>query len=228
MPVAPEIELVVPEQVGSVVEPVRAIRGSGGIRLDVRYPAAPGLYRLTATLHTPEGVAYDAATQALLTPVIVHVSGPFAVAFGIPASVSVPAGGATTVAVKVLNAGSRRWNAIVAAPSGTDGEPAASAIVLPSLVATWVSTTGNPVPAAISMPVPGDAWAPGGSADVVLDVVAPAEPGSYLLILDVMAPEHGPLSSLGGEPAMIRVTVNAFATPAPTPVVSAPGPGPGE
>lgn len=223
MPVAPEIDLVVPEQAGSLVEPVPAIRGRGGIGLDIRYPTAPGLYRLTATLHTPEGDAYDAATQALLTPVIVHVSGPFAVAFGVPATLSVGAGGAASVPVKVLNAGSNRWNAIVATPSATDGGATGSAIVLPSLVATWVSTTGGGVPGAVSSSLPGDAWAPGGSAEVVLDVVAPSEPGSYLLLLDVVAPEHGPLSSLGGEPAIIRVTVNAVASPAPAPVVAAPG-----
>ncbi len=153
---------------------------------------------------------------------LVHVSGPFAVAFGVPVNLSLEAGGAAALAVKVLNAGSHRWNAIVAAPTGTGGEPAGSAIVLPSLVATWVSTTGSEVPAAVSQSLPGDAWAPGGSAEMVLDVVAPAEAGSYLLLLDVVAPEHGPLSSLGGEPAMIRVTVNALATPAPTPVVTAP------
>ncbi len=222
VPVAPAIDLVVAEQAGAVVEPVRSVPGPGGITLDVRYPTAPGLYRLTATLHTPEGVAYDAATQALLTPVLVRVSGPFAVAYGVPATLSVGAGGASSVPVRVLNAGSARWNAVVAAPPGPDGEPIGSAIVLPSLVGTWVSTTGSEVPGPISVSLPGDAWAPGGSADLVLDLVAPAEPGSYLLLLDVVAPEHGPLSSLGGEPAMIRVTVNALATPAPTPVVSAP------
>jgi hypothetical protein len=214
---------VVPEQVGSVVEPARTSRARGGIGLDVRYPTAPGLYRLTATLHTPEGVAYDAATQALLTPVLVHVGGPFAAAFGVPATLSVEAGEAAMLAVKVLNAGSLRWNAIVAAPSGAGGEPVGSAIVLPSLVATWVSSTGGQVPDVIGQSLPGDAWAPGGSADVVLNLVAPAEPGSYLLLLDVVAPEHGPLSSLGGDPAMVRVTVNALAAPAPTPVVAAPG-----
>ena len=223
-PVAPEIDLVVAEQAGNVVEPARAVRGSGGIALDVRYPTAPGLYRLTATLHTPEGVAYDAPTQALLTPVLVRVSGPFAVAYGVPAAVSVGTGEAASVPVRVLNAGSVRWNAVVAAPSGMSGERPAIAIVLPSLVATWVSTTGSEVPGAISMSLPGDAWAPGGSADLVLDIVAPAEPGSYLLILDAVAPERGPLSSLGGEPAMIRVTVNALATPAPAPVIRAPAP----
>ena len=208
---------------GSVVEPVKATRQSGTIALDVRYPAAPGLYRLTATLHTPDGVAYDEATQALLTPVLVHVGGPFAVAFGVPATVIAGAGADATFAVKVLNAGSERWNAIVTTPAGADGEPGGSAIVLPMLVASWVSITGSEVPGSTSVSLPGDAWAPGGSADVMLDVRAPAEPGSYLLLLDVVAPEHGPLSSLGGDPAVIRVTVNALATPAATPAVTTAG-----
>ncbi len=44
----------------------------------------------------------------------------------------------------------------------------------------------------------------------------PVEPGTYLLLLDVLTPESGPMSAMGGAPAIVRVTVNA---PAPTPTV---------
>ena len=115
---APEVDLVVPEQIGSVVKPVRASRGAGGLGLDVTYPEAPGLYRLTATLHTPEGVAYDAATQALLVPVLVRVGGAMAVAYGAPATLSATAGVSASLPVRVLNAGASRWDQVVAAPLG--------------------------------------------------------------------------------------------------------------
>ena len=39
---------------------------SGGISVPVTVPSTPGLYRLVATVHQPDGVAYDAATQALV------------------------------------------------------------------------------------------------------------------------------------------------------------------
>ena len=50
----------------------------------------------------------------------------------------------------------------------------------------------------------------------ILALQAPVEPGTYLLLLDVLTPESGPMSALGGAPAIVRVTVNAAA---PTPTV---------
>jgi hypothetical protein len=219
-PVAPDVALVVPEQTGTVVTPVQAVRSGRGLGIDVAYPSAPGLYRLTATLHTPEGVAYDTATQALLTPVLVRVGGSIAVAYGAPATLSVQAGGSASVAVRILNAGSTRWNAVLAGPKAPDASTpgataAPSAIVLPQLVATWVSVSGNALPDPTTIPLPGDAWAPGGSTDVLLHVATPDQAGAYLLLIDVITPEHGPLSAQGSAPALIRVTVNGVATPAP-------------
>ena len=70
--------------------------------------------------------------------------------------------------------------------------------------------------------------APGGSAQVNLALTAPAAPGDYLLLLDVVSPSSGPLSSLGSQPAIVRVTVGAAPAPAPAsspaPAPHAPGP----
>ena len=225
VPEAPEVDLVVPEQVGSVVEPVRASRGTSGLGIDVAYPAAPGLYRLTATLHTTDGVAYDAATQALLVPVLVRVGGTMAVAYGAPATLSATAGVSVELPVRVLNAGSSRWDQTLAAPlSRVAGEPEVelrTTTVPPLLVATWVSADGLEVPAPLTVRLDDAVSAPGGTSDAMLALLAPAEPGTYLLLLDVLTPESGPLSAMGGAPAIVRVTINETApTPAldPTPV----------
>ncbi len=220
VPEAPEVDLVVPEQFGSVVEPVRARRSTGGLGIDVAYPAEPGLYRLTATLHTPDGVAYDAATQAMLVPVLVRVGGAMAVAYGVPATLSATTGVSVDLPVRVLNAGSSRWDQVLAAPlSRVAGEPEVdlrTTTVPPYLVATWVSAGGLAVPAPLTVRLDDAVFAPGGSADAVLGLEVPAEPGTYLLLLDVLTPESGPMSALGGAPAIVRVTVNAAA---PTPTV---------
>ena len=214
------MDLVVPEQFGSVVEPVRASRGTRGLRVDVAYPAAPGLYRLTATLHTPDGVAYDAATQAMLVPVLVRVGGAMAVAYGAPATLSATAGVSVDLPVRVLNAGSSRWDQVLAAPlSRVASEPEdelRTTTVPPYLVATWVSADGLAVPAPLTVRLDDAVFAPGGSADALLGLEVPAEPGTYLLLLDVLTPESGPMSAMGGAPAIVRVTVNAAA---PTPTV---------
>jgi hypothetical protein len=217
-PPPPEVDLVVAEQAGTVVTPAKAVRGARGLSLKVIYPQAPGLYRLTATLHTPEGVAYDAATQALLTPVLVRVGGAKGVAYGAPASLVVTAGQPSETAIRVLNAGAMRWDQIVtAAPNRIADEEGLElrTTTLPAhLVATWVSGDGARVPVPVTIRLDEDVYAPGGAVEALLALQAPDAAGSYLLILDVLTPESGPMSALGSAPAIIRVTVNA-APPTP-------------
>jgi len=49
--------------------------------------------------------------------------------------------------------------------------------------------------------------APGASAVVALGLTAPTTPGDYLLVLDVVTPEHGSLVASGADPTLVRVTV---------------------
>jgi hypothetical protein len=228
-PAAPQVDLVVPEQSGTVVIPAKAIRGPHGLAVHVTYPLLPGLYRLTATLHTPDGVEYDAATQALLTPVLVRVGGSKAVAYGAPTTLVTTAGQASEVPVRVLNAGALRWDQVVtAAPNRIAGEQGLElrTTTLPAhLVATWVAGNGAAVPAPITIRLDNVVFAPGGAAETVLPLQAPDTAGSYLLLLDVQTPESGPMSALGSAPAIIRVTVNSAApTPAATESPVAPRP----
>ncbi|HEY5434504.1 MAG TPA: hypothetical protein VIK13_04675 [Candidatus Limnocylindrales bacterium] len=219
-PAGPPVDLVEPEQLGAVVDVVPAVRTSAGLRIDVTYPAVPGLYRLVVTLHTSSGMAYDAATQALLVPVIVRVGGPVAVAYGAPASLATTAGAVSDVAVRVLNAGSERWDkAVSPAPGMIIEDPEAARLVaLPArLVATWVSADGLAVPEAVEVSLGKTVAEPGGVANVLVPLTAPATPGSYLVLLDVLSPSRGPLSAMGSAPAIIRVTVGEVPDPTPIP-----------
>ena len=220
-PDTPPVELIVPEQLGAVVEMVPTARTSRGIALKIAYPAAPGLYRLVVTLYSPSGAAYDAATQALLVPVIVRVGGPIAVAFGAPSSLAIPAGGTGDLAVRVVNSGSQRWDrSVMAPPTRHVDKPERNLrlTTLPArLVATWVSADGLAVPEPLSVVLDDDVAAPAGVASALVAIVAPATPGSYLLVLDVVSPTHGPISALGSEPAIVRVTVGEEAAPTPVP-----------
>jgi hypothetical protein len=224
----PEVELVVPEQVGSVVSLATVRSTSKGLVLDVRYPAAPGLYRLVPTLHTPSGVAYDAATQALLTPMIVRVAGPVAVAYGAPASLAVTAASGAPMAVRVVNAGSEAWDAVATTPTDLAGEALLTWLrtsrVPAQLVATWVSAESLPVPAPVSAVLDLEASVPGSDLVVQLDLVAPPVAGEYLLLLDVVSPAHGSLSALGNAPALVRVSVAAAPAASPEPAPATPDP----
>ena len=215
------MDLVEPERIGAVVDVVPVVRTSTGLRIKVTYPTAPGLYRLVVTLHTPSGMAYDAATQALLVPVIVRVGGPMAVAYGAPSSLAVTAGASSGVAIRVVNAGSEPWDKVMpAAPITQIEDPGADGLFAPParLVATWVSAEGLAVPEPVTVFLGTTVAEPGGVSSVLVELTAPATPGSYLVLLDVLSPSRGPLSALGSAPAIIRVTVGEVPDPTPTPI----------
>jgi hypothetical protein len=228
-PEPPTVDLVVPEQLGSVVTIAKSQNGKKGLMATIRFPTAPGLYRLVATLHTDTGVAYDAATQSLLTPVIVKVGGPVAVAWGVPGAVALSAGGQRDLAIRIVNAGSQRWDEVVTAlqtnVAGEDTMKSRTTTVPAQVVATWVSVDGQPVPDAVVVRLDDKVAAPRGESTATLGLTAPANPGSYLLLLDVLTPSRGPLSALGSAPGLIRVTVGPAAAPAsasPAPDATAP------
>ena len=205
------IDLVVPEQPGEVVAPVPAKRlASGGLAVPVSLPTNPGLYRLVATIHAADGVAFDAATQALVPALVVRVVGGETAVYSMATTATTPAGGPFQLAVRVTNLGRSAWgHAATVHPMGeAELEPASRA----TLVARWVDLGGVPrLP-----PAPGDSGgatilpaglAPGGSVDIDFQLSAPAAPGEYLLVLDVVDPRTGSLAATGVPPGIVRVTV---------------------
>jgi len=206
----PTIDLVVPEQAGEVVAPLPAKRlPKGGIEVAVTVPSTPGLYRLVATLHQPDGVAYDASTQALVPALVVRVTGPVTATYGAPSTATAAAGLPFALDIRVTNLGRSAWGhaAEVHSISAAEIEPASRAM----LVARWVdlgglgATTGSAGTVASSMLPAG--LLPGASVAVTFPLVAPAAPGEYLLVLDVVDPKSGSLAAAGVPPGIIRVTV---------------------
>ena len=206
----PAIDLVVPERAGEVVAPVLAKRlPKGGIEVPVTVPATPGLYRLVATLHQPDGVAYDASTQALVPALVVRVTGPQTATYGAPSTAIAAAGVPFALNIRVANLGRSPWGHAAEAYSVSAGElePASRAM----LVARWVdlgglgAATGTAGGASTSMLPAG--LLPGASVAVAFQLTAPIAPGEYLLVLDVVDPKTGSLAAAGVPPGIIRVTV---------------------
>ena len=85
------------------------------------------------------------------------------------------------------------------------GDPGVSA----TLVGRWLSLTdGATAPATASARVDLPAGlAPRVTTDVVLAISVPTVPGDYLLVLDVITPDHGSLIAAGVEPTIVRVVV---------------------
>lgn len=211
----PAIDLVVPERPGEVVAPVRAKRlARGGIAVPVVVPTSPGLYRLVATIHGADGLAYDAATQALVPALVVRVTGPLTAAYSAPATAMAAAGAPFSMAVRVTNLGSSAWGraATIRSIGNAEREPAERSI----LVGRWVDLGGGavgtggepetPTRAATTTILPAG-LAPGGSVALDVRLTAPAAAGEYLLVFDVVDPRTGSLAAAGVPPGIVRVTV---------------------
>lgn len=213
----PGIEPVAPEVLGSVVTPVRALLYRGRLLATLQLPATPGTYRLVTTVHGADGVAYDGATQSLVPAVAVRVSRPLSVAFGVVPNLSVEAGARVSLAVRVVNDGVVAWadrpdpTALpedVLDPRVSRAHPSARLIARWVPLATAGPDTPGPLEASASVAVD-----PGSQLTVQLALVAPAVPGSYLLVLDIDSPLHGSLAASGVVPGQVRVTVEPAATP---------------
>ena len=209
-PADASIDLVVPERAGEVVAPVRAKRlAGGGISVPVIVPSTPGLYRLVATVHGSDGVAYDASTQALVPALVVRVTGPLTATYTAPATATTAADAPLTLAVTVTNLGREAWGH----PSETHGvgpaaerEPASRA----TLIARWVDLGGlgaSGASAGVASTILPAGLAPGRSVAVGFSLHAPAAPGEYLVVLDVLDPLTGSLAAAGVPPGIVRVTV---------------------
>jgi hypothetical protein len=200
------LSLVEPERLGSVVEPVKTGGGPTRIIVPVTLPAQPGRYRLVATLHDATGVAYDAATQALLPGVLIRVSGDVGARYLVAKTAKATAGGQFELRTGVANVGATTWGHKRIEIRHREFEEAAQA----TLVAHWVSLT----PSAAAMPPEIRLSLPAGlefgaTARVTLAGAAPTDPGQYLLVIDVIDPVLGSLAAQGIEPGLVRVTVEA-------------------
>ncbi len=199
------IVLVAPERAGSVVEPVPVKAGPTRLVVPISMPAERGRHRLVLTLHDESGVAFDAASQALLSGVIVRVAGQLEAAWSVPPGLDVVAGSVTELPVVLANIGAERWGRPI-----VDGPIRRPSFVRPGavIVGHWLALD----PAAASPPVRvradlRDGLDPGASATATLRLAAPAEPGDYLLVLDVVVPGQGSLASKGVDPQLVRITV---------------------
>ena len=230
---APEVDLVVPEEPGSIVSLQRAILRREGHRASgVTFPVAPGVYRLVVTLHDRTGLAYDAGDPGDAAPR--YRSRWRSVHGGVRRATGADHG--RRGARHVRGAGrERRVRRCRDAVSATP--PVESDALL-----TWLRTLAGPAApgrdwvstAGVSVPVPvSRALEPIGRADRAgrppwpFDLDAPPIPGEYLLLLDVLTPAHGALSKLGqraGARCACSVTADARPPGSPAPATTAPSP----
>jgi len=218
-PPADALELVVPERVGDVVSPARLKFTKKALTIPVTLPVAPGRYRLRISLHDADGVAYDAATQAMLPSLIVRVTGDFDGSIVAAPSAELTAGSSAELGIVVANLGLTAWGLPAVPPtSNLSGfTPARPAI----LVGRWIPLSAganlhtDPAEQTANAILP-IGLEPGKSSSATLQLTAPTTPGEYLLVLDVVTPDNGSLVATGANPTLVRITVAAAPTEAPS------------
>ncbi len=214
-PTPAPVDLVTPEVIGQVVAPVAATRTEAGISVPVTVPTKPGLYRLVGTIHGTDGVAYDAATQALMPALIVRVTGKLSARYEAPAAAYASAGGTFKLHVGITNLGAASWGSRAVKPvGGAEKTPPAGRRSSRDGSSLSGATGASPAKERSAVLPPG--LAPGASASVDFVLTAPTVPGDYLLLLDVVTAQGGSLAGAGVPPGIVRVTVSAAAgAPAP-------------
>jgi hypothetical protein len=200
----PDLVLVQPERLGAVVEPVAGKWQKTGILFPLTLPGDPGLYRMTVTLHDADGVAFDAATQALVPSMLVRIVGEFDAKVLATPTTTLEAGTNVPLPIRVANLGKAEWGRTVVQrrPGGVIAPTAAK------VVGHWIAL--DPAVDMTLAPVTADlpsGLAGGKTADAELQLAVPVRPGAYLLVLDVVTPEHGSLAGLGVAPTIVHVTV---------------------
>jgi hypothetical protein len=204
-PGGPILAATAPEVAGDVVATVPTRDTNGTLTATVSLPPAAGLYRLVTTLHDAGGTAYDAATQALVAPIMVRLSGRVSVTFGAVPTRSMAAGDRASIDLRVANDGAEPW---------TDDPPWTLQRPTPFVLATWTAL-GVGVDTSREVTAVPIRLAPGHQAVVSLPLIAPPVPGSYLVVLDLVSPEYGSLLAMGLPATAIRVTVTPSLTVTP-------------
>ncbi len=202
----PNIDLIGPETLGSVVSVAPAGRTPDGLAIPISMPQEPGLYRLVTTVHDSEGVAFDAETQALIPALLVRVTASMSAAYAAPAELHPDPDEAFGVRVRVANTGTDTWrrpapiDPVLGQRVPGDGEPL--------LVARWIGLddivpSGQPPSAAV---LAADIR-PGAETVFQFDMVAPQRPGRYLLMFDIRMADGRSFASMEIPPGITSVVV---------------------
>ena len=205
LPEPPTIELSGPQEPASVLTTARARAVKGSLITTVNLPAKPGLYRLEVTIHDSDGAALAESTQALIPALLVRVAAPLSARYALPPLGDMTTGQPLSLPVRVANDGRVVWTST---PTEWDDGmgPDHPFVAGPRLAGSWMplGSAGD-----------GGTWqmgplanlVPGSQALMTIDLVAPSQPGSYLLVIDIVHTDYGSLASVGVPPAIVRIEV---------------------
>jgi hypothetical protein len=122
----------------------------------------------------------------------------------------VAAGADVSLPVTIANTGRLAWSFDAPAQAAVDPltQPG-PAVPYPELVGQWLrlGASGAALEAVTARATVEPL--PGATEDALLALTAPSEPGTYLLVLDVVTPLYGSLTAAGGPPMVVRVEVVA-------------------
>jgi hypothetical protein len=206
------VPLVQPEERGALVVVAETSQTASSLVAAARIPDEPGLYRLSVTVHSADGIALEDVRQTGSEGLLVRVTASASMTIAAPPRLDLDAGRTTDVGITVTNTGADAWAALGSSVDAT-GDRRLDDPVEAVLLGHWVALDGAPEAAALAageatvrLPGPADA---GADMAVTLPLTAPTDPGRYLLVLDVVTPDHGSLVATGSAPVEVRVAVRS-------------------
>jgi hypothetical protein len=221
----PDFGLITPERIGDVVAPKSMKVDRKYMSVRVVSPKTPGRYRLSVMLHDKDGVAFDPASQAMVSALIVRLTGPHDAIVAAPQSVELAPGAAHEMVLWITNVGSSPWGEEAVLGTRTEEnsrKPTGSVSATHArVVGTWIplgAGTQAAVDAAAAASVKPTqlpaGFKPRDVTKVDVRMFAPSAAGDYLLVLDIVTPQVGSLAAQGVDPTIVRVRV---ATPVADP-----------
>jgi hypothetical protein len=193
---------------GAVIE-LHDVKAKGRkLSAELTVPLEPGLYRLVVSLHDRDGVALSRKTQERIAALIVKATARLSAVVAAADRLVVTAGASVDLPVTIANTGDLAWVSRSPAASPKRGRPDVTQGRLTSvLVGHWLRLDGQDDAASRLAVMASVGLDPGAREAYALEFEAPAEPGNYLLILDVVSPLYGSITAVGGDPVVVRVRV---------------------
>ena len=201
--------LISPEVPGSVVSLSDVSVTKTGISARLVTPPKPGLYRLAVSIHDRDGVAFGTRTQGRIPAFTVRVTAELSGTVSTIDRLVVAAGARVDLPVSVANTGHLAWVSSEPTQSVVGPFTVPMAGDAAALWGRWLRLDGSGVASDAAAARATITPRPGTTENVVLAVTAPLEPGSYLLVLDVVSPLFGSMAAIGGSPTVVRVQVTA-------------------
>ncbi|HUG49050.1 MAG TPA: hypothetical protein VMP67_11640 [Candidatus Limnocylindria bacterium] len=225
VPAAEEDESAEPEAGSqpflSETEPASVTVTEAGLAATLQTPPLAGAYELRVALHSADGSPLTDEPGGLEIMTTVSVARPLSAAFSVPEVLQLVAGQAFSLPIGLSNSGNVGWaqdpDELLdeLGPQPVEVVAVEEPRLVGRLVRLGIDEIAKDLPTEPVLVAPATVE-PGQTLELTLNLVAPETSGTYVLMLDVETPAHGPLALRGNPLTAVMLEV----APAPAPLAT--------